>query len=919
VNKFVYFEAYISSCHPDIIGVTESWTTSDIVDSEVMLNGYDMFRCDRPTDNKGGGVLLYIRSDLRPTEYITRTKFPEHVWCKIGGSKNQGLLIGVCYRSDNINIFADRNQQELVNLINEVGGQHVLILGDFNYKDIDWNSSVGPQTSNGVCQRFIDCLEDNFLTQHVLNPTRDSSILDLILTSDPELVSDVQIIEKLATSDHSMLTCRVQMDTSTEVTRRMRFDYNRADFEGFRRELSEVDWDRLLSGDTRNCWTIFKTNIQNLEKKYVPLKNVRSKRKAKAIWMTNGAVKLVTKKRKLFAKYKDSYHPAVRRADKQAIRAVKKARKQFEKKLAKNIKQDKKSFFAYMRSKCKTKTHIGKLTDSMGHCLGGVSEIVDEFNNYFSSVFTKEDTSNVPEPVTIFQGPDSERLLKIDFSVEEITKKLAKLRSDKSGGPDDMSPRLLLNIHEEIGRPLQIVFEKSMEEGIVPDDWKCANVCPIYKKGNRDSVENYRPVSLTSQVCKVFESLVRDKMVHHLERHQLLKESQHGFRRGRSCLTNLLAFLDKVTGIVDDGESVDVIFLDFAKAFDKVPHHRLLKKLTSHGIGGKLREWISQWLSGRTQRVSLNGTVSSWQEVTSGVPQGSVIGPVLFLIYINDLEDGIEQWILKFADDTKMFARINNTQDAVKMQNDLDRIVQWSHEWQMLFNVLKCKIMHIGKKNSCHSYQMNGATLESVSEERDLGVIISKDLKVSNQCAQAYSKANKMLGLINRTIQHKNEEVMINLYKALVRPHLEFCTVAWSPYYQKDKALIEKIQHRFTKMIYSLRNKSYEDRISHLGLWTLEERRNRADLIEVFKMHHGLSKLVVGTFFDKTQSDRTRGHSLKLVKHHCRTDLRQHFFSERVVSRWNRLSEDAVTATSLNVFKKKLTLLRKTRMGLFSD
>jgi len=305
--------------------------------------------------------------------------------------------------------------------------------------------------------------------------------------------------------------------------------------------------------------------------------------------------------------------------------------------------------------------------------------------------------------------------------------------------------------------------------------------------------------------------------------------------------------------------------------------------------------------------------------VTSGVPQGSVLGPVLFLIYINDLEDGIEHWILKFADDTKLFAKINNTPDAVKMQNDLDRIVQWSLEWQMLFNVLKCKTMHFGKKNCCHDYQMNGVTLESVEEEKDLGVIITSDLKVSSQCAQAYSKANKMLGVINRTIKYKSEEVMMSLYKTLVRPHLEFCTAAWSPHYQKDKAIIEKVQHRFTRMMHGCKEKPYEDRLSQLGLWSLEERRNRADLIEVFKMYHGLSKLSFGTFFEMCQSDRTRGHALKLVKHRSKTDLRQHFFSERVVNRWNRLDEDTVSATSLGVFKSRLTQMRRTKTGLFTD
>lgn len=572
-----------------------------------------------------------------------------------------------------------------------------------------------------------------------------------------------------------------------------------------------------------------------------------------------------------------------------------------------------------MRSKCKSRTQVGTLTDNMGRSLDGIQDIVNEFNNYFTTVFTLENTKDLPEPVKIFKGPESNMLTRVEFTVTDVSKKLMKLRTDKSGGPDELKPRLLFNVYEEISQPLCYIFNKSMEEGIVPEDWKRANVCPIYKKGNRSLAENYRPVSLTSQVCKVFETLIRDCIVKHLEEHQLLRDTQHGFRKGRSCLTNLLTFLDKVSGCVDDGESVDVIFLDFAKAFDKVPHQRLSSKLLSHGIDGQIRKWIDHWLNGRVQRVGLRGTMSSWKQVTSGVPQGSVLGPVLFLIFINDLEDGITNWILKFADDTKMFGRINNTQDVENMQKDLDKLLQWSVEWQMMFNVQKCKVMHVGKNRMDAEYSMNGAILETVEEEKDLGVVLKNNLKVSSQCAQAYGKASRMLGVIYRTIKYKTKDVMLSLYKSLVRPLLEYCTAAWSPHYVKDRELLERIQHRFTKMIPEIRDLPYEGRIDHLGLWTLEERRNRADLIEVYKMYKGTTKIPFDRFFELNESGRTRGHPLKLRKRRCNTDLRQHFFSERVINRWNDLKGEVVLAPSVEAFKARLTKERSTRMGLFKD
>ncbi len=559
------------------------------------------------------------------------------------------------------------------------------------------------------------------------------------------------------------------------------------------------------------------------------------------------------------------------------------------------------------------------MTDDAGRCLDEAADITEEFNSYFTSVFTTEDLSSVPEPVKVYRAEDSGVLRDFDISVEDVLGKLQKLRVDKSGGPDELKPRLLTNISEELSKPLCLLFNRSLKEGVVPADWKNANVCPIFKNGSKHLAANYRPVSLTSQICKVFESLMRDVIVQHLEDNELLKDSQHGFRKGRSCLTNLLTFLDRVSGCLDEGESVDVVFLDFAKAFDKVPHHRLSKKLQSHGIDGEVRRWIEQWLTGRMQRVGIGGVMSSWRGVDSGVPQGSVLGPVLFLIYINDLDEGISNWILKFADDTKMFGRVDRPQEADSMQMDIDRLVQWSLEWQMLFNVKKCRTMHMGRQSTQRDYVMNGARLETVEEEKDLGVLIRKDLKASSQCTQAYLKANRMLGVINRTIQFKSREVMLSLYKTLVRPLLEFSTASWSPHYVKDRVQLERIQRRFTRMIPELKEMTYEKRLAQLDLWTLEERRNRADLLEVFQMHKGLTRIPFERFFEIDRCQRTRGHLLKLKKHRCNTDLRQHFFSERVINRWNSLASDIVEAKTVNAFKKGLTAMRMTRMGLFKD
>jgi len=273
-------------------------------------------------------------------------------------------------------------------------------------------------------------------------------------------------------------------------------------------------------------------------------------------------------------------------------------------------------------------------------------------------------------------------------------------------------------------------------------------VSPLFKKGKRDKPENYRPVSLTSIVGKLFESIIKDNVVDHLDKHNLIKSSQHGFTKGRSCLTNLLTFVDSVTKSVDEGNPVDIVYLDFAKALDKVPHQRLFNKLKAHGITGPVLNWIKNWLNSRRQRVCIGKEGSQWRDVTSGVPQGSVLGPVLFLIYINDIDNKILSNIAKFADDTKLCKSVNNLEDVQALQKDLDSLHEWSVDWQMSFNVDKCVVMHVGRNNIGNSYMLGTQELKSSNKEKDFGIIMDSSLKFSEQCRVAVGNANRIFGLI---------------------------------------------------------------------------------------------------------------------------------------------------------------------------
>ena len=451
-------------------------------------------------------------------------------------------------------------------------------------------------------------------------------------------------------------------------------------------------------------------------------------------------------------------------------------------------------------------------------------------------------------------------------------------------------------------------------------DWKLANVTPLFKKGDKSNPGNYRQISLTSVVCKLMESILRDKIVEFLEKNNIIKDSQHGFRNKRSCLTNLLDFLHDIYEMYEEGRAVDIIYLDFQKAFDKVPHQRLLNKVETHGIVGDIHRWISDWLSDRKQRVVLNGKCSDWRSVSSGVPQGSVLGPVLFLIYINDLDDNVKCKISKFADDTKIANKVTCVTQQQELQFDLNTLCEWAVDSQMFFNVDKCKVLHVGNSNVHANYTMNGVHLASVEQEKDLGVVFSNDLKPSKQCSEVVKTANKLIGFIGRAFEFRTEEIILNLYNALVRPHLEYCVQCRSPYYKKDIEKLERVQRRVTKLIPRLRNKSYEERLSELNLFSLSKRRLRGDLIEVFKIVKGIENMNVEKYFTIDTSNTTRNNGCKIIGKRFQTNEAKYFFFNRIVNIWNGLPSNVIDCSTVETFKKRLDvyLAANPRLELFA-
>lgn len=928
-NKMEELKLYVNNHKPTIISIAEVKPKNYRYEPNIStykIEGYTLYQSN--IENRiGRGVLLYIHNSLVSSEVQINVEYQECVFADIKLKNRDKLLVGTIYRSDSGTID---NNMRLLSLMKKISNDrkysHKLIMGDFNFASINWSTWTTPHSEAHLDYKFIETIRDTFFFQHIKQPTRVKvgqvpSTLDLIFTNEENMITELDYNSPLGKSDHCVLDFKFLCYLNNEKKRKMRFLYDKGDYCKMVEDLN-IDWEvefQQFGNNPDEMWKFFHEKLKISAEKRIPHRLVSGSpgwRGKFSVPVDSKCLQIKKKKKRCWQRYMETRDDEKWRAyckqRNQLRNMTRRLKRDMEKTIAKEAKRNPKKFWNYVKSKTKTRDGVSNLVvpgpteDGQEKETSNDDEKCEVLLEYFSSVFTKEPPGEIPKlpPKKVLSY-----LNHLIITEDMIIKKIEKLNISKSPGPDEIHPRILKETSNIIAKPLVLIYNKSLKVGRLPEDWKKANISAIFKKGNRKKPQNYRPISLTCVLCKVLESLIRDHIIAYMKENNLFSCRQFGFITGRSTTLQLLKVLDKWTEILDSGGQVDVVYLDFMKAFDQVPHRRLIGKLDSYGIKGSTLKWLTDFLSDRLQRVVVNGCFSSWAPVTSGIPQGSVLGPVLFVIYINDLPEITRSDSYLFADDTKVYKEIKNYEDHTALQDDLKELEKWSKKWLLNFNGSKCKILSVGQHGEQnYPYKLRCEDviheLETVNSMKDLGVIMDKSLNFEEHIEEKISKANKMVGIIRRTFTFLDEEMFLRLYKSVARPHLEYANPVWSPYKIKDITALENVQRRATKLVPSLKNLSYEERLRKLDLPTLTYRRGRGDMIETFKMFKTYDQDVAVNFTLNNQP--TRGHQLKLEKLRARKEVRRNFYTFRIHDMWNSLPQTVIDSTTVLQFEKRM-------------
>jgi hypothetical protein len=847
----------------------------------------------------------------------------EIVWAKLSLKGYQCLYVGAFYRqpkgpvSSEIQILEELNDSiHSVNDRNSSSQKTIILGGDFNVGGIDWDNNIVPPgaPNPSVSTRLLEILDDHNLTQIHREPTREHNILDLFCTNKPNLVKQSITIPGISDHDIILTDCEIRAHIARKEPRRV-YRYSRANWEEIHSKTREFQREFLSNLNFRTPdenFDLLKTHISKTVDQFVPSKLVTSRYKPP--WLTNAVKRACRKKQRLFNKAKrtrkDSDWVAFKSFKNYTVKMIRNARNSYitqiiEKGLENN---DVKPFWKFIKSQRQDNVGVAPIKDG-GKLHTSNREKAELLNKQFKSVFTKDDSNAQSRLI----GPAYPPIKQLEIRSEGIFKLLRNLNVSKASGPDNISCRILKELAPELAPCLTGLYTQSLHLGELPKDWLNANISPLFKKGNRNIAANYRPVSLTCVICKILEHVICSHIRNHIDHHGILSSVQHGFRKHHSCESQLLITTHDLLKARDNNIQVDIAVLDFAKAFDTVPHDRVLSKLEFYGINGPILQWISAFLKNRQQSVIVDGAKSHPVSVDSGVPQGTVLGPLVFLLHINDLPLHVSSNVRLFADDCLLYRNINSEVDQILLQKDLDALVQWGNNWGMNFNASKCTILRSSRKKTPLSkfYHISGQILSELSFTKYLGLCFSNDITWNLHIAQTVKKANSVLGFLRRNLRFCPEKSKCLAFKSMVRPLLEYGAPIWDPHTKKNIILIEAVQRRAARFVMNdfRRSSSVTNMLNKLKWPLLEDRRRILRLCLFYKIMNGQVAVSRDSIDLSLNTGTTRrNHSQKLSVLSPRTTQFKYSFSPRTIIDWNNLAQTQVNASSVENFK---TLLLK--------
>ena len=798
INKRSEISALIDDEKPHVLALTEFGASSSVSDGELGIDGYSLYRGNH-SSGEGGlgkGAALYVKNNLNHSAcpILDKADFDCAAWCNILLTDGKRLLVGVIYRSPNSTTDNNGRMLEILKTASKTKCDYLMVCGDFNLPKIDWDGIQCLDSEASFTAQFMDVIENLGWFQHSKKNTRfrgsQCSCLDLVFTDEENMVDEIHERPPIGKSDHLCqkweLTVKEAIYKNTIVQRP---NFKRANWNRIKNDIEACVFERRAK--VENMMDDFQAMINDTKKRNIPVCRPRSM-KNRLPWMRGTKIKEQRSRRwNSWKKFRDSGLPrdydaykVERNRLKDAIRG---AKVQHERNLIADLKTNPNLYHGHCRRSLKTKQGVTNVVDGNGRLTETDDETATALNAYYHSVFTYD---NIHTEAPAFTERTPERLSDVPIMTEKVEEILLSLNPNKAAGPDEVEARMLKECAGVMAPKLQQIFRESLDKGVVPRQWKEAHIVPIHKGGSKAVMGNFRPVALTSAICKVLEKIICATMIAFLTKHNLISPQQHGFVRGRSCQTNIMLCLEKWTQMLDDGKSVDVAYFDYLKAFDKVSHRLLIKKLEAYGIVGKLLAWIEAWLVDRRQRVVVGRAKSPWLKVVSGTTQGTVLGFLLFLIYINDLPRKYsgeqESLIMLLADDTKTYQAIEEDVERQKenhkeLQTRVDKIAQWASDWRMEINPGKSKIMHLGKNNPNLTYHINGMEIKEVTTEKDIGFWISNDLSNTTHVHKARARALGEIARIRRNFSFIDKRAFCVLYNQRVRPHLDYGMTACPP------------------------------------------------------------------------------------------------------------------------------------------